>query len=160
MADLAVNKWIESHGSEVGTMSNIVVPTVFHIIKESNTSNENEVIGRVAAQMDVLNEAFSENNAGFQFNLIATRTVVNSNYWNDNGNFMTALREGGTNTLNVYFNDNQYLGYATLPFPSVGSGDGVVIMHRSVMGGSEPNYNLGDTLVHEVGHWLGLYHSK
>lgn len=53
------------------------------------------------------------------------------------------------------------LGYAQFPGPSGGSAstDGVVINYRYFgINGAEAPFDLGRTLTHEVGHWLGLYH--
>ena len=65
--------------------------------------------------------------------------------------------------MNVYTNDSSgYLGYATLPAGSAGGqGDGVVIRHETIGGRNNGYgyYNQGRTLVHEVGHYLGLFHT-
>ena len=76
----------------------------------------------------------------------------------------TALREGDDRTLNIYLSGlgGGLLGYAYFPQQGGNSKpwqDGVVVLNESIPGGSASNYDEGDTLPHEVGHWLGLYHT-
>lgn len=55
------------------------------------------------------------------------------------------------------------LGYAQFPGSGTASTDGVVVDYRSVGGPGAPGtsapYHLGRTATHEIGHWLGLYHT-
>lgn len=103
-----------------------------------------------------------------------TTRTINSQWFNQVGPSSTlqttmkrTLRQGGVNALNVYsvgFNSGSgegLLGYSTFPssYASAPTDDGVVILYSSVPGGSTNMYNEGDTLTHEAGHWVGLYHT-
>ncbi len=78
-----------------------------------------------------------------------------------NGFFMKRLlRKGGPNVLNIYWsNPLGSIAYATFPTSSKRKHDGVVINPAAVTGGDLPGYGRGATLIHEVGHWMGLLHT-
>ncbi len=78
-----------------------------------------------------------------------------------------ALYEGDATTLNVYVANigGGLLGWAYFP-KGYNNGrdfiDGVVMLDESMPGGVNPGtakYGEGDTLTHEVGHWLMLEHT-
>ncbi len=117
--------------------------------------------------MAVLNAAYAS--SGFTFQLMGT-TVTANNTWYTAGPGTTAerqmkqaLRQGTAATLNIYSNNpgGGLLGWATFPsdYQANPKNDGVVILYSSVPGGTAAPYNLGDTATHEVGHWMGLYHT-
>lgn len=74
----------------------------------------------------------------------------------------SSLKRGNAKTLDVYFTNLAALGYTYFPWSTVVPGsikDGVVVQASSIPGGSNVRYNEGDTLAHEVGHWMGVPHT-
>ena len=77
------------------------------------------------------------------------------------------LRRGGAAALNVYtvgFKNSaaeDLLGWATFPsdYASNPKNDGIILNYSAVPGGSADGFNTGRILVHEAGHWVGLYHT-
>ncbi|MGH2796005.1 MAG: zinc metalloprotease [Actinomycetota bacterium] len=150
------------------------IPVYFHIV--TSTSNEGAISDSVvAAQIAVMNDAFDFSalgaNESWTFTLAGTTRTANNSWFtatpgsSQETQMKAALHQGSMDDLNVYTgkNDGSLLGWATFPTKSGGRGgvntkDGVVIAYDSVPGGSFP-YDEGDTLVHEAGHWMGLYHT-
>ncbi|EOD43825.1 putative metalloprotease protein [Neofusicoccum parvum UCRNP2] len=148
--------------------SSISVPVWFHVVSASSTEADGNIPdAKIADQLDVLNAHYAPHSVSFT-HAGTTRTVNRG--WADDGNELamkTSLRRGDYKTLNVYLQrtlTRNALGYAYFPANvAVNSAnyyrDGASIMAQSVPGGTEAPYNLGGTLTHEVGHWLGLYHT-
>ena len=150
----------------------VSIDVYFHVIRDDNGNGGNSQAD-VDAQMAVIDNAFSGGTGGtstpFTFNLVET-TYTNNSAWFTAGQGSAAevqmkqsLRVGGPETLNIYSYNvgGGLLGWATFPsnYTSNPDYDGVVILNSSVPGGSSAPYNEGDTGTHEVGHWLGLYHT-
>jgi hypothetical protein len=76
------------------------------------------------------------------------------------------LHRGGNSSLNLYINGggsrrDPVLGWSRFPWqyhrtPRL---DSVSINVAAMPGGSAKGYNLGDTVIHETGHWMGLFHT-
>lgn len=143
-----------------------VIPVYWHRIHRSDGTGGNVTAAQINDSIAVLNNAYA--GTSFSFTLVATTDSNNTSWYTTTGGssetaMKNALRQGGSNTLNVYSNEmgGGLLGWATFPSSYAGNPkmDGVVILYSSVPGGSAAPYNEGDTLTHEVGHWVGLYHT-
>ncbi|GAB2952583.1 zinc metalloprotease [Micromonospora polyrhachis] len=150
----------------------VTIPVVVHVIaKDRSRTGGNIPRPLIDAQIKVLNEAFAGGNGSapspFTFKLKKINHVVKPAWYPivpsspAERQMKTALRVGGAQTLNIYTGalDEGLLGWATFPEKKVGKYDGVVVLAESLPGGTVANYNQGDTAVHEVGHWLNLYHT-
>jgi hypothetical protein len=155
-----------SSGDFVTRAANVEIPVVFHVLRRKNgrfdVSDES-----IQEQMAVLNASFA--GSGYSF-------VLSEIQRHSKNRFATKCDRSGVErrfkkkyavdvatTLNVYTcrPGGGILGYAYLPsdLPEDDVRHGVVILHSSMPGGSSAPYNEGDTLVHEVGHYMGLFHT-
>jgi hypothetical protein len=160
------------------------IPVVFHVLR-SSTGTGDVSDARLQTQIDVLNEDFRAlagslgedgNDARVEFFLATedpqgnpTTGITrhnNTTWYNDGGGYYNTLNWDATRYLNLYTNQaSGALGYVR-GFPAqggfVGSSTDHVVLLWSAVGRNAPigpPYNLGRTATHEVGHWLGLFHT-
>lgn len=162
-ADFAFRK--SALGSFSKEVTGGVIPVYWHSITNSSGQGAPST-QQINNQISVLNAAYAS--VGWSFNLVGTDTTANSTWYTCTGGtcetqMKNALRKGSADDLNIYSNNmgGGLLGWATFPssYNSSPKLDGVVILTASLPGGSASPYNLGDTATHEVGHWMGLYHT-
>jgi hypothetical protein len=151
----------------VANVAGGTINVYFHVIRKgTGVANGDITTTMITNQINVLKNAYAS--WGWNFNLVTTTRTTNTTWYNgcygsSETAMKNALRQGTADDLNIYSCNPSggILGYAT--FPSSYSGapkkDGVVILYSSVPGGTAAPYNLGDTATHEVGHWMGLYHT-
>ncbi|NOK39720.1 zinc metalloprotease [Corallococcus exercitus] len=165
---LEIEAAIAGRVSAKRAVGSVNVPVYFHVIRQgTGISNGDIPDSQITSQMNVLNAAYA--NTPFRFTLAGTDRTTNSTWFNlaqgssAERSMKTTLRKGGKESLNLYTANlsGGLLGWATFPssYASSPSMDGVVMLFSSVPGGTASPYNLGDTATHEVGHWVGLYHT-
>jgi hypothetical protein len=173
--EVAASQTLERIGSSNAAPGSVNVPVYYHVIRSASGAGDVSLTN-INRQIDVLNAAYAGADGGgghtdtpFRFVLQGvTRTNNDTWYTMSPGSTAeraakSALRQGGSDTLNIYSANigGGLLGWATFPsdYRKKPSQDGVVILTGSEPGGDAAPYNLGDTATHEVGHWLGLYHT-
>ncbi|MBS1708033.1 MAG: zinc metalloprotease [Armatimonadetes bacterium] len=151
-----------------------VIPVYFHIVTNDDGSLGGMTDAEVAIQIDALNTGFAGTqapggfNTSFRFQLAGTDRTANSAWFTcirdsaDDVAMKTALRRGTAATLNLYVRDLEpgLGGWGGFPWWYAGNPvmDGPEIDYTLVGRGVDPGL-AGDVFVHEVGHWMGLYHT-
>ena len=163
----AVDNFVASYkASVVHPMAVGAVKLHVHVI--TNTSGQGAPSSsQINQQVSVLNAAYAP--YGVSFTLVSTDTTANNTWYTAQPGttaetqMKNALHLGTAQDMNLYTNNmgGGLLGWATFPsdYSRSPKMDGVVVLNASLPGGSAAPYNLGDTATHEIGHWMGLYHT-
>ncbi len=141
------------------------VKIAWHVIYNGSTGNVAQ--SAIDAQVAYMNQRYA--GTGFSF-VLASVDRTNNRQWfsmtpgsTKEKNAKNSLAIDPAHRFNVYTcaPGQGLLGWATFPWSYAESNKlhGVVIHYGSLPGGSITNYNLGGTLAHEAGHYLGLYHT-
>ncbi|MCW2884804.1 MAG: hypothetical protein QOE54_2966 [Streptosporangiaceae bacterium] len=155
-------------------VTTIKIPVYFHVLYSGKQGTVST--WRMNKQIDALNATYGGKTGGYNTHFsfyLKGKTWTNNSKWYNNplpasqGGYenaiKTKLHQGGAGSLNLYTGNlgDQLLGYATFPWSYKKSPklDGVVVHTGSLPGNSIKNYNKGYSATHEIGHWLGLYHT-
>ena len=160
------------------------IPVVVHVIRQDNGTTGHVSEALIESQIDILNEDFlalpgtngaagTDIQIGFYLattdpNGNATNGITYSNntlWFDDHGDYWDSLAWDTNRYLNIYTNTAKgALGYVS-GFPQGGiaglNSDRVVILWSSFGRDASigPPFDQGRTATHEVGHYLGLFHT-
>jgi len=145
----------------------------FHVVYANETMEGGYLSDqRIYDQLGVMNRDY--NSTGIQWNLRSISRIQSPEWFLNISPSSTGelamkgvYRRGGKADLNVYTvgfanpDAAELLGIATFPmdYTSAPQLDGVMLLHSTLPGSQSRQYSLGRTLVHEAGHWVGLYHT-
>jgi Pregnancy-associated plasma protein-A len=161
--------------SALAGRKNIVIKVSAHVIRSKHKGGIS--VAKLRHQIHALNHGYAGvqkkggANTQFRFKMVH-HTVTYNRAWyakmtpgsKQEKAAKHRLHEGRAKRLNLYFIGNKksgLLGWATFPqwYNNRPKMDGVVVLNGSIPGGYASPYDQGKTATHEVGHWLGLYHT-
>src|SRR5438093_1344523 len=169
-----VDRWLSEHKLTAGGQ----IPVYFHVIYTNSEGNVSD--SQLDAQILVLNRNYAGKDyngatvpgaaaTGYTFTKAGTDRTINRKWFamtpgtQREAQAKNALSINPGGALNIYIckPGQNLLGWAVFPWTAQAGTkqDGVVIHYGSLPGGYLSPYNLGGTASHEVGHYLGLYHT-
>ncbi len=159
------------------TLTVVEIPVHFHVVTNSASTEGRLTPDDVRRQIDVLNAAYAGTAPGgagartpFRFKLVEPiEFIADDRLFNVPFSSSPTAAErdlkrhnkGGKGELNFYTARlaDDTLGWARWPWDFNQGVDGVVVRFSTLPGGTSAPYDEGDTGTHEVGHWLGLFHT-
>ncbi|KAJ3216288.1 hypothetical protein HDU67_009723 [Dinochytrium kinnereticum] len=162
-----ISDQIEQWDMNPPTLTQTDIDVYFHIYRSSNGTGD-LTRDSIDKQMRLLNKAFERSQ--LRFNVVRITRISNDTVFNYAGEgkageeeyplfdqIFKRRRKGGPGELNILTAKlPTLLGYAQSPwdYEKYGSTDGVVLAYTTFPGVLQKGeYNLGHTLIHEVGHW-------
>jgi len=141
------------------------IQVAFHVIHDGDLGNVSDA--QIQEQIRELNHNFL--GTGYRFSLASVDRTDDGRWFKilpftgDEKHMKETLAIDPAHRLNVYTASlgHDLVGWAYFPFsfPEDHFMHGVVIHYGSMPGGFIVPYDLGRTLTHEVGHYLGLFHT-
>ena len=165
-AEAVQQKIDELQRREYALPCTVIIPVAFHIIRYNDGVTGDVSDTQIDDQLNVLNDSYASTNIQFSLHSIER---VNNTAWSqlntaaDEIAMKSALAVDPAHVLNIYTGNiaSGLLGWSYFPssFPENSYIHGVVALYASLPGGSAYPYDEGDTITHEAGHYLGLYHT-
>ncbi len=156
----------------------VTIPVRIHVIHGTHRKDRNVKRKGARKVFRILKKGFagaqnsSMADSGFRFKLRKIKITKNDSWYHSrpgtraDTRMHKKLHRGKARTLNIYIKDARIrgaalLGVARFPWQYRGRKklDGITVNVAGLPGGRARGYNLGDTVIHEAGHWLGLYHT-
>ena len=142
-----------------------VINVYFHVITSGDGRSGRLKTADIEGLIAALNFSFS--GTDFQFKVIETDYTSNDGWFHmtpgspEERAAKTALREGKSEDLNIYTAEPKggLRGWATFPWPyqEDPGNDGVVVLFTLTH--AHPKERWGGAIAHQIGHWVGLYHT-